>query len=112
MTIVIRVILALGLGYAAILQHNDPDAIWWALFYGVAALAALLSELPQVPRFVPIGVGLVALVWAAALVPTVLREASYTWNEIERELGGLVLVAVCMGIAAALPRRRPATPGD
>jgi hypothetical protein len=53
-------------------------------------------------------VGLVALVWAATLVPDVVAVGALTFDEEQRELGGLVIVAAIM-IALALGSWRGGT---
>ncbi|MCP3904712.1 MAG: hypothetical protein GY715_13885 [Planctomycetes bacterium] len=105
----VRIVLAGLLAYAASVQFNDPDTVRWALLYGIAAVVALLSAWSRLPRLVPIAVGVVALVWAAVLAPSALSDVDWSrWIDSEemRELGGLLIVAVSMGIVAAFPKRR------
>lgn len=83
-------------GTSAAVQWNDPDPFAWVALYGAAAglsLAYIASAVPPLAYFVLAGV---AGLWAASLVPAVAAEASFTANEVERELGGLVLVAAAM----------------
>ncbi len=89
---------------AAAVQWNDPDTLPWMAFYVVAAVVAALGALRRVPRVAPLVVGLGALTWAATLISPVFTAAEWTWNEQERELGGLILVAVFMLVLARRTR--------
>jgi hypothetical protein len=106
--------------WAAIVQLNDPDPERWIALYGSAALLALTSALG---RPWPRAAGLlcvVALAWAAAIVPELLGhwqitdlgvQMSSARPEVEygRELGGLLIVAsycVATGLLARLPLRQ------
>lgn len=99
--------LALLFFTCAALQYNDPDPWRWM---GVYALAGLLSAADAaalgVSRWVPAGVAAVVLVWAASLLPSVAREAAFTGTEVERELGGLLLVSAGLLILTLRPARR------
>ena len=95
--------LALFFAASAAVQWNDPDPLRWMALYGVAAAATATSLVRPVPRAVSIGIGAVALAWAALWLPEVLSRAAFTGNEEERELGGLLSVAAAM---AWLARRR------
>jgi hypothetical protein len=99
-----RVLGALGacfFGWSAALQWNDPDPLRWLALY--LASAALCGAAPYraLPPALPIGLGALALVWAATLAPEVARTAAWSGTELERELGGLLLVA---GVAGAWAR--------
>ena len=105
------VAIAFTLAFAAMaaLQLNDPDPVRWIAIYAAAALVSIASALRRAPPALHLGLGAVAVAWAALLLPTIVREAALTGSEIEREFGGLLLVALGM---AQLRRdaRRPAGP--
>ncbi len=95
---------------SAIVQINDPDPWAWLAVY-VAAMLVALAALRDLPTTAPAAlVGGVALVWAGTLLPKVVGSSLpalfESWemmsSEVEegRELGGLVLVIVGMGLIA------------
>lgn len=89
-------VAALLFGTAAAVQWNDPDPLAWILLYGGAAGLAGANAWNAAPAALYFGLATIAGVWAAALVPGVLREAAFSGNEIERELAGLLLVCGTM----------------
>ena len=105
--------------FAAAVQYNDPDPLRWMAIYGLAALACALSLLRRLRRLVPVLVGLGAGAWAGALAPGVIGRVSVgelfqsygmmsETVEEAREMGGLLIVAVWMGLLALVgsaPRR-------
>ena len=97
--------------FAVAVQYNDPDPLRWMAIYGLAALACLLSLGGRLSRLVPILIGLAALAWAVTIAPGVVGRVSvgelfqsYTMLsdtvEEAREMGGLLIVAVWMGVLA------------
>ncbi|MET0342307.1 MAG: transmembrane 220 family protein [Polyangiales bacterium] len=112
----LSVLMSGFLAWAAWMQLNDPDPARWAAFYLAGALVALTSALRRpLPRAAGL-LTLVALAWAAAIVPELLG----TWRpadlgarmsperpEVEygRELGGLLIVAAYCAAAAYAGRR-------
>jgi transmembrane protein TMEM220 len=97
--------------FAVAVQYNDPDPLRWMAIYGLAALACVLSLAGRLPRFVPALVGLGALAWACILAPGVIGRVSAgelfqsygmlsETVEEAREMGGLLIVAVWMGLLA------------
>jgi hypothetical protein len=93
---ILALILLLLYGAAAVVQHNDPDPMRWYAVYGLASLLCLMALLGKPQRPVMVLLGLAALVWAATLVPTILDVGAYSFNEVEREFGGLVVVGIGM----------------
>jgi len=102
--------------FAGAVQYNDPDPLRWMAIYGLAALACLLSLAGRLPRLVPVAVGLGALAWAGILAPGVVGRVSVTelfqsyammseTVEEAREMGGLLIVAVWMGLLALVGSR-------
>ena len=97
--------------FAAAVQYNDPDPLRWMATYGLAALACVLSLARRLPRLAPVVVGLGAVAWAGTLAPGVVGRVSvgelfqsYSMLsetvEEAREMGGLLIVAVWMGLLA------------
>ena len=99
----------------AALQYNDPDPVSWIAIYLGAAAAGALGALGRGGRVIAFMVGGVALIWAFALMPAVIRggmprEMISTIQmmspavEEARECGGLLLIA---GWMAVLGMNRP-----
>lgn len=97
--------------FAAAVQYNDPDPLRWMAVYGLAALACVLSLRRRLFRLVPVLVGLGAVAWAGTLAPSVIGRVSVEelfqsygmlseTVEEAREMGGLLIVAVWMGLLA------------
>jgi hypothetical protein len=93
----------------AVLQYNDPDVVRWMGIYVGAAVACVLGALGRGGRVIAFTVGGVALLWALALVPAVIRggmprEMVSTFQmmspavEEARECGGLLLIAGWMAV--------------
>jgi Transmembrane family 220, helix len=98
------------------LQYNDPDPLRWMAIYGAAALASLCLPTQRWAAPLALAVAAVALVWAALLLPDIVGVVSFTdlWRkmsekggavEIEREVGGLIIVVGWMVAGAVLARR-------
>jgi hypothetical protein len=105
--------------WAAYLQLNDPDPERWFALYAACAAVALASALGRGSALVAAAVGLVALIWACAIVPELLgrwtpadlgASMSSARPEVEygRELGGLSIVAAYCAAAYFMARRRMA----
>jgi hypothetical protein len=101
---------------AVVVQHNDPDPVRWMAIYGFAGLACALALAGRLPRLVPVLVGVAALAWAATLAPGVVGRVSvgelfesYAMKsapvEEAREMGGLLIVTVWMGVLALVGSR-------
>jgi len=104
---------------SAVLQYNDPDPVVWILMWGVAGVACLLHGIGKLPQKLPIIVGVIALVWGFALLPGIIRTAAdIRWNEVfmqasmsnitvewVREMGGLLIIAIWMGVLVMKDRK-------
>jgi hypothetical protein len=101
---------------SVIVQYNDPDPVRWVLIYGAAFVAAVLAVRGDAPVWLAGVTGVLAIVWAAVLLPRVLgqveagqlfRERGMATMAIEeaREMIGLLLVALWMGVLSFSPRR-------
>lgn len=86
------------------LQYNDPDPVRWMLIYGFAAVASAALPLRRWAIGLAVLTAIVATVWAATLVPEFLGRVGIgdLWRkmsekggavEVEREFGGLAIVA-------------------
>jgi hypothetical protein len=109
-------------GFAALLQLNDPDPIPWVAIYLAACIVSLMVALDRrMPRVVIVGVGLVAIAWAANIALGGPRAAEYghmfdAWEmkspaiEEAREASGLVIVTIWMAVLFLRSRRFPVQP--
>ncbi len=105
--------------FSAIVQYNDPDPWRWIGVYGLAAILSILFALRQFPWLVAAALGLVALIWAGFLAPSVVGKTSpgaifrsYEMKspevELAREMGGLLIVAVWMAVLTFFSARHRA----
>ena len=106
----------------AAVQYNDPDPVGWMLIYLAAAVSCALAARGRVGWQFPATVGLVALIWAATLVPSVAGkvrpgELVGAWEmkdervEEGREMYGLLIIAVWMAVTVTVELRRRARRG-
>ena len=109
---------------AAYLQLNDPDPTRWVALYLGCSLVACLYAATRPSRPLALGMALVSLAWAAAIVPELIgrwkpgqlfESMAESRPELEygREFGGLCIVATYCALSYFLARRRPesAQPG-
>lgn len=103
---------------AAVSLYNDPDPIAWMGIYGAAAVAAFMGALDRLPRWLPVAVGIISVVWAGRLLPQMaghvplaelVREFEATTPLVQegRAALGLILIAGWMGALAFHAARRP-----
>ena len=96
---------------SVIVQLNDPDPYAWMAIYGAAAGACVLSLRGRLPRWLPMVVALLAILWATTILPRVLGKVPFldmfaAWEmqdtgiEESREMYGLFLVAGWMLVLA------------
>jgi Transmembrane family 220, helix len=106
----------------AAVQYNDPDPVGWMLVYLAAAVSCALAARGRVRWQLPATVALVALVWAATLVPSVMGkvrpgELVGAWEmkdqrvEEGREMYGLLIIAAWMAVIVTVELRRRARGG-
>lgn len=97
-------------------QYNDPDPLLWMAIYGAAAVACALSLARRLPRWLPIVIALVAILWSLRIAPRVLGTVPFldmfaAWEmkdtgiEESREMYGLLLIATWMLVLAWRYRR-------
>ena len=120
-TVFLRVASAgMGIAFlaAAILLHNDPDPLAWMAVYGAAAVTSFIGAFGRLPRLLPAAVGIVAVVWAARLLPQMAGhvplvelvqelEAATPLIQEGRAALGLIVIAAWMGALAYHASRRP-----
>ncbi len=106
---ILNALMLAAFGMSVLVQYNDPDPLPWMSIYGAAAGAVLWRMRGSLPRGIPLAVGLIALLWAVTVAPDVIGKvgfseifASYEMKtaavEKAREMGGLLIVAVWMGV--------------
>ncbi|MEW5917083.1 MAG: transmembrane 220 family protein [Gemmatimonadota bacterium] len=92
---------------SAVVQYNDPDPYVWMAIYAGGAVACWLSLRDRLPRWLPMVIALVAILWATTILPRVLGRVPFldmfaAWEmkdvgiEESREMYGLFLVAAWM----------------
>jgi hypothetical protein len=102
--------------FAVAVQYNDPDPAKWIAIYAAAALACALALLGRLPRWLPVLIGGIALLWAATLAPGFIGRVrpGELFEEFEmkspvveeaREAVGLVIVAAWMIVLFMQARR-------
>ena len=97
---------AVAFVWMATLQRNDPDPAPWFAIYGAAALVSAVGALRRTPLLLAAALALLSFGWAATLLPEMISESAWTGTEVEREVGGLVLVGVWMLALGSEGRRR------
>jgi hypothetical protein len=113
--VLVNVVMVALFAASAALQYNDPDPLRWAMVYGLAAVACIAVWRRPALWWVAGLVGLAALAWCLALAPHALpsfraadlvrtMKAETPSIEESREILGLGLVVVWMGVLAATGR--------
>ncbi len=111
---VLNGLFLLAYALSVLVQFNDPDPWQWVALYGAAALMCLLWYRNALPRWLPLCLLIISLVWIGTLLPA-LRDVSVAdifdslgmktrAVEEAREIGGLALVAVWSGVLARRER--------
>jgi hypothetical protein len=106
--------------FSAIVQFNDPDPWVWIPVYLAAAAMCIWELLGRTRWYVPIGLVVLTVIWAGTIAPRVLGKVGFlemfsAWEmknigiEEEREMYGLLIVAVWMGIVSWVARKRVAS---
>jgi Na+/H+ antiporter NhaD/arsenite permease-like protein len=95
--------------FSVVVQINDQDPIPWMAIYGAAAVACLLSLTGRLPWRFAVITGVVALAWAATIMPRVIGQvpfldmfAEFEMKDIgveeSREMYGLLLIGGWMSV--------------
>ena len=86
---------------SALLQYNDPDAVLWIVIYSSAALVTLGFLFKKLPYFIPLIVGLLAIVGFIYLFPEKFEGFGIGDGDVKnieeaREAFGLLIIAIVM----------------
>jgi Transmembrane family 220, helix len=114
-------LMAVLCAVAVALQYNDPDPIRWMAIYGAAAVASAALPSARWAHTLAFVTLVAAALWAGLLVPQIWGKVAFTdlWRkmsekggavEVEREFGGLVIVATWMLAALVLRKRQAQEP--
>jgi hypothetical protein len=106
---VFNLVFLVAFALSAAVQYNDPDTLIWVAIYLAAAGMCLLQYRHIGRRWLPPALLVIALVWIATLLPSIvghvsLKEvfASISMQtkavEEAREIGGLALIALWAGV--------------
>ena len=79
-------------------QYNDPDPFVWILVYGVAALTSVLFLIQRLPLAFTMGYFVVCAAWALYTSTQVTYGPPLIQIEEWREMMGLVIVCIWMGV--------------
>jgi hypothetical protein len=119
MTIIYRIanaVMFLAFAFSVIVQFNDPDPIAWIAVYGAAAIVCGLAMWKRARPLTAAVVGIIALGWAASIAPRVVGTVPFAsmFEEFEmkdagveesREMYGLLIIALWMGVVTAVRLR-------
>jgi len=93
--------------FSAVLQYNDPDPLGWMVIYLLASITCILAGRGQLRWWFPLLIAGSALLWAADIAPIFFGKTDWgrmfeSWKmtdaviEVEREVGGLSIIALWM----------------
>jgi hypothetical protein len=92
--------------FSAVVQFNDPDPVAWMAVYLAAAAVCLVEIRRKTPRWLPMALGVIALVWSGSIayrvrdVPISALFAEWEMRNLRveeaREMYGLAIVGVWM----------------
>jgi hypothetical protein len=96
---------------SAAVQFNDPDALPWVAIYLTAATLCVAQLRRRLPRWPPLFLLIICLIWIFSLLPNivgqvslpeVIESISMKTKAVEeaREIGGLALVALWAAVTA------------
>ena len=86
---------------STLLQYNDPDAFLWVVIYGSATLVTLGFLFKKLPYYVPLILGLLAIVGFIYLFPEKFQGFGIGDGDVKnieeaREAFGLLIIAIVM----------------
>jgi hypothetical protein len=107
--------------FSAAVQYNDPDPWVWMPVYLAAAAACVVEIRRRTRWYAPVALVALTVLWAGTIAPRVLGKVGFlemfsAWEmknvgiEEEREMYGLLIVAVWMGAIGAAAWRRARLP--
>ena len=87
--------------WAAAVQYNDPDALLWYIFYGVAAIASLIFFLGRMKYILAAALCVIYLIgglwlWPEKFEGVAIGDGDIVNIERAREALGMLIVAVVM----------------
>lgn len=96
---------------SAAVQLNDPDPATWIALYLLAAGVTVLFIVGRIRWWVPLGITIATMGWAASIAPSVVGRVPFgdmfrAWEmrdigiEESREMYGLLIVAAWMLVLA------------
>ena len=101
---VLNLFFLLAFALSALVQFNDPDAAPWIAVYLAACAMCVARHRGACPRWLPLLLLVVSLLWIGTLVPSlgdvsvdeIFESVSMKTRAVEeaREIGGLALVAI------------------
>ena len=92
----------------AYFQWNDPDPLLWMAIYGTAALACTLFAFGRLPEIAAAAFSACCVLGALYLAGRVVLERQFIFDEMGREMMGLLIVAAWTGLLAWQVRHREA----
>ena len=87
-------------------QYNDPDGLLWGGVYGLAALVSLLAFLRRLPPAAAAGACAAAAAGGLLLAIQVITQGQFFFDEMGREMLGLFIISIWMGILWGHLRRQ------
>jgi hypothetical protein len=103
--------MLLAFAFSMVVQVNDPDPWAWIAIYGAAAIVCGFALMGRASARIAVAVALTALAWAATIAPRVIGRVPFSSMfqgfemrdlgvEESREMYGLLIVVIWMGIVA------------
>lgn len=104
-------LMLVAFALSVLVQLNDPDPLRWIAIYGLSSVACVFALVGRGHWLFPATVGALAAGWAAAIAPRVVGavpfldmfsafEMANVGIEESREMYGLLIVAIWMGVLA------------
>lgn len=121
-------LMIVAFALSVVVQINDPDPLPWIAIYALALVACVFGLFGRGHRLLPTLVGVTAAGWAATIAPRVVGEVPFldmfgafemenVGIEESREMYGLLIIAIWMGVLAlrmgrVRPQDEPPPPQD
>lgn len=117
MRIVAAVFCLLMFLFAAV-QYNDPDAVFWGVIYGIAAIwcglaaarPALLAGVGRTVLLACLAGAVCGVVWFWPKTPGFWRQDVWWETETAREGMGMMITLLALVVAWFASQRRPRNP--
>ena len=100
----------------AVVQYNDPDAVFWGAIYGVAAVwcgvaayrPALVAGPVRTLLVISLAAAVFGVVWYWPQTPGFWRQEVWWNTETAREGMGMAIVLAALAVAWLAARKQPA----